>query len=107
MDRPPADSAWRAVRSPRIRSNPHLLVCRSARQVRGPMALLDQQDVASMHSMQTGQILLRLPVHAAAQHARLSAAQFDLGAGRIAHDELEAAAEPRDDRFDVVQIDQA
>jgi len=45
-------------------------------------------------------------MHAPAQLARLGAAELDFGALLVAHDQLEAAAEPRDDGAHVVQVDQ-
>src|SRR6185369_1548004 len=48
----------------------------------------------------------RSPMHAPAQHARLGAAQLDLGVAGIAHYQLEPTAEPRDDRFHLIEIHQ-
>ena len=46
------------------------------------------------------------PVQAGAQLAGLGAAELDLGARGVAHHQLEAAAEPRNDRLHVLEVDQ-
>src|SRR3989442_618076 len=81
----------------------------SRRRGRGPVVVSSEVSVGPMAAPQSEKLSRRAPATPSppeprAQRPRLRAAERDLAARRIAHDELVAAAEPGDDLLHVLQV---